>query len=275
MLGKPSSSKFSKDTKIGHFLKFFKGGTKGKSFKKWADFDGLENTPTQIRRSPNWYALKVRSSENILTQTAPKNVLLKPSSSKFSKDTKIGHFLKFFKGGTKGKSFKKWADFGGLENTPAQIRRSPNWYALKVQSSENILTQTAPQNVLAKPSSSKFSKDTKIGHFLKFFKGGTKGKSFKMWADFGDLENTPAQMRRSPNWYALKVQSSENILTQTEPQNALAKPSSSKFSKDTKIGHFLKFFKGGTKEKSLKTWAYFEAWKTLWRKSGNLLIGIR
>ena len=114
-----------------------------------------------------------------MTQTAPQKVLAKPSSSKFSKDTKIGHFLKFFKGGAKGKSLKKWADFGGLKNTPAQIQRSRNCSALKVPSSKNILTQTAPQKVLAKPSSSKFSKDTKIGHFLKFFKGGTKGKSLK------------------------------------------------------------------------------------------------
>ena len=30
----PSNGKFGKDTKIGHFLKFFKGGTKGKSLKK-------------------------------------------------------------------------------------------------------------------------------------------------------------------------------------------------------------------------------------------------
>ena len=159
----------------------------------------LENTPAQNWRSPNWYTVKVQSSENILTQTAPQNALAKPGSSKFSKDTKIGHFLKFFKGGTKGKSFKKWADFAGLKNTPSQIRRSPNWYALKLQSSENILTQTAPQNALAKPSSRKFSKDTKIGHFLKFFKEGTKGKSFKKWVDFIGLENTPAQIRRSFN----------------------------------------------------------------------------
>ena len=187
MLAKPSSSKFSKDTKIGHFLKFFKGGTKGKSFKKWADFGGLENTPAQIRRSPNWYALKVQSSENILTQTAPQNALAKLSSSKFSKDTKIGHFLKFFKRGTKGKSFKKWAEFGGLIKHSVANPATPNCHPLKVQSSENILMQTAPQNSLAKPSSSKFSKDTKIGHFLKFFKGGTKGKSLKKWADFGGL----------------------------------------------------------------------------------------
>ena len=199
VLAKPSSSKFSEDTKISHFLKFFKGGTKGKSLKKRADIVGLKNTPAQIRRSANCSALKVQSSENILTQTAPQKVLAKPSSIKFSKDTKIGHFLKFFKGGTKGKSLKKWAEFGGLKITLAQIRRSLNCHALKVQSSENVLTQTAPQKVLAKPSSSKFSKDTKIGHFLKFFKGGTKGKSLKKWAEFGGLKNTQAHIRRSPN----------------------------------------------------------------------------
>ena len=43
----------------------------------------------------------------------------------------------------------------------------------------SILTQTAPPKVPATLSSGKFSKDTKIGHFLRFFKGGTKGKSPK------------------------------------------------------------------------------------------------
>ena len=56
---------------------------------------------------------------------------------------------------------------------------SPNWYALKVQSSDNIVPQTAAPKVPASPSYGKFGKDTKIGHFLKFFIGGTKGKSPK------------------------------------------------------------------------------------------------
>ena len=141
----------------------------------------------------------MQSLENILTQTAAPKVPTKPSSSKFSKDTKIGHFLKFFKGGTKGKSFKKWANIGRSKNTTAQIRRSANYYTPKVQLSETILMQTAALKVPAKPSSGKSSKDTKIGHFLKFFKWGTKGKSFKKWAELGGSKNTPLQIRRSPN----------------------------------------------------------------------------
>ena len=142
---------------------------------------------------------KVQSSDNILTQTAGPKMPAKPSSGKFSKETKIGHFLKFFKGGTKGKSLKSLADLGGSKNTAAEICRFYNWQTLKVQSSENILTEFAGPKVPAKPSSGKFSKDTKIGHFLKFFKGGTKGKSLKKWADLGGSKNTAAQICRSFN----------------------------------------------------------------------------
>ena len=111
-----------------------------------------------------------------MAQTAPPKVPAKPSSSRFGKDTKIGHFLKFFKGGTNAKSQKKEGDFGGSKIASAQTALSFNYYALKVQSSENILAQTAPPKVLAVLSFSRFVKDTKIGHFLKFFKGGTKKK---------------------------------------------------------------------------------------------------
>ena len=48
-----------------------------------------------------------------------------------------------------------------------------------MQSSDNILPQTAAPKVLATPSYGQFGKDTKIGHFLKFFIAGTKGKSIK------------------------------------------------------------------------------------------------
>ena len=59
-------------------------------------------------------------------QTAGPKVPAKPSSGEFSKDTKIGHFLKFFKEGTKGKSLKECAELSGSKNTAAQIYRSPN-----------------------------------------------------------------------------------------------------------------------------------------------------
>ena len=48
-----------------------------------------------------------------------------------------------------------------------------------MQSSDNIVPETAALKVPAIPSNGQFRKDTKIGHFLKFFKEGTKGKSLK------------------------------------------------------------------------------------------------
>ena len=58
--------------------------------------------------------------------TAPPKVLAVPSSSTFGKDTKIGHFLKFFKWGTKGKSQKKEADFEGSKIASAQTALPSN-----------------------------------------------------------------------------------------------------------------------------------------------------
>ena len=58
--------------------------------------------------------------------------------------------------------------------------KKPSLNRVKVQSSDNILAQTASPKVLAIPSYVQFRKDSKIGHFLKYFIGGTKGKSPKM-----------------------------------------------------------------------------------------------
>ena len=248
----PSNGQFCKDTKIGHFLKFFKRGTKGKSLKKQAQLAGYKNTMPQIASSINQYPLKVQSSDNIVPQTAALKVPAIPSNGQFRKDTKIGHFLKFFKGGTKGKSLKKQGELAGSINTLPQIPSSINQYALKVQSSDNIVPQTASLKGPAIPSNGQFCNDTKIGHFLKFFKGGTKGKSLKKQAELADSKNTMPQIASSINQYALKVQSSDNIVPQTAALKLLAIPINGQFRKDTKIGHFLKFFKGGTKGKSLK-----------------------
>ena len=248
----PSNGQFRKDTKIGHFLKFFKGGTKGKSLKKQAELAGSKNTLPQIPSSINQYALKVQSSDNIVPETAALKLPAIPSNGQFCKDTKIGHFLKFFKGGTKGKSVKKLAELAGSKNTLPQIPSSINQYALKVQSSDNIVPQTAALKVSAMPSNGQFRKDTKIGPYLKFFKGGTKGKSLKKQAKLAGSKNTLPQIPSSINYYALKVQSSDNIVPQTAALKVPAIPSNGQFGKDTKIGHFLKFFKGGTKGKSLK-----------------------
>ena len=248
----PSNGQFRKDTKFGHFLKFFKGGTKGKSLKKQAELAGSKNTLRQIPSQINQYALKVQSSDNIVPQTSALKVPAIPSNGQFGKDTKIGHFLNFFKGGTKGKSLKKQAELAGSKNT---LRQIPSWisqHALKVQLAENLVPQTAALKVPAIPNNGQFRKDTKIGHFLKFFKGGTKGKSRKKQAELAGSKNTRRQMPSWINQYALKVQSSDNIVPQTAALKVPAIPRYGQFSKDTKIGHFLKFFKGGTKGKSLK-----------------------
>ena len=248
----PSNGQFCKDTKIGHFLKFFKGGTKGKSLKKQAELAGSKSTLPQFPSSINYYALKVQSSDNIVPQTAALKLPAIPSNGQFRKDTKIGHSLKFFKGGTKGKSLKKQAELAGSKDTLPQIPSLIKQYALNVQSSENIVPQTAALKVPAIPSNGQFRKDTKIGHFLKFFKGGTKAKSLKKQAELAGSKNTLPQISSSINQYALKVQSSDNIVPETEALKVPVIPSNGKFCKDTKIGHFLRFFKGGTTLKSLK-----------------------
>ena len=248
----PSNDQFRKDTKIGHFLKFFKGGTKGKSLKKQAELEGLKNTLPQISFLINQYALKVQSSDNIVPQTAALKVPAIPNNDQFRKDTKIGHFLKFFKGETKRKSLKKQAELAGSKNTLPQIPSSINQYALKVQSSDNIVSQTRALKVPETPSNDQFCNDTKIGHFLKFFKGGTKEKSLQKQTELAGSKNTLPQIPSSINQYALKVQSSDNIVPQTAALKVPAIPSNDQFRKDTKTCHFLKFFKGGTKGKSLK-----------------------
>ena len=253
-----SNGQFGKDTKIGHFLKFFKGGTKGKSLKKQAELAGSENTLPQIPSSINQYALKVQSSGNIVPHTAALKMPAILSNGQFGKDTKIGHFLKFFKKGTKGKSLKKQAELAGSENTLPQIPSSINQNALKVQSSSNIAPQTAALKMPEIPSNGQFGKDTKIGHFLKFFKGGTKGKSLKKQAELAGSENTLPPIPSSINQYALKVQSSDNIVPQTAALKVPAIPSNGQFGKDTKIGHFCEILQRG--DQALKALSNSEQW---------------
>ena len=63
-------------------------------------------------------------SDNIVPQTGALKVPAIPSNGQFGKDTKIGHFVKFFKGGTKEKSLKKKAELAGSKNTLPQIPSS-------------------------------------------------------------------------------------------------------------------------------------------------------
>ena len=56
---------------------------------------------------PYFNFLKVPILQNILLQTAPLKVPVKPSYVKFAKGTPSARFLKFCKVGTRGKSWKK------------------------------------------------------------------------------------------------------------------------------------------------------------------------
>ena len=254
-------SRLGKDTQIGLFLKFCKGGTKGKPPRKQADFRGSKITSAQMALSANQYGLKVQSLENILAQTAALKVHAELRYSRLGKDTQIGLFLKFCKGGTKGKPPRKQADFRGSKITSAQMALSANQYGLKVQSLENILAQTAALKVHAELRYSRLGKDTQIGLFLKFCKGGTKGKPPRKQADFRGSKITSAQMALSANQYGLKVQSLENILAQTAALKVHAELRYSRLGKDTQIGLFLKFCKGGTKGKPPRKQADFRGSK--------------
>ena len=68
----------------------------------------------------------MQSSDNIVPQTAALKVPAIPSNDQFRKDTKIGHFFKFFKGGPKGKTLKKQANLAGSKNTLPKIPSSIN-----------------------------------------------------------------------------------------------------------------------------------------------------
>ena len=61
-----------------------------------------------------------------MPQTAALKVPAIPSNGQFCNDTKIGHFFKFFQGGTKGKSLKKEGELAGSKNTLLQIPSSIN-----------------------------------------------------------------------------------------------------------------------------------------------------
>ena len=131
------------------------------------------------------------TQQNILLQTAPLKVPVKPSYVKYAKGTPSARFLKFCKVGTRGNYCKKKA----RKNTLAPMLSCPNYNFLKVLTSQNILLQTAPLKVPVKPSYVKFAKGTPSARFLKFCKVGTRGNYCKKKA----RKNTLAPMPSCPN----------------------------------------------------------------------------
>ena len=102
---KPSYVKFAKGTPSARSLKFCKVGTRENSWKKKA----RKNTLSPIPSCYNYDFLEVLTQQNILLQTAPQKVPVKPSYVKFAKGTPSARFLKFCKVGTRENSCKKKA----------------------------------------------------------------------------------------------------------------------------------------------------------------------
>ena len=115
---KPRYVKFAKGPPSARFLKFCKVGTRGNYCKKKA----IKNTLVPMPSCPYYNFLKVPTKQNILLQTAPLKVPVKPRYVKFAKGTPSARFLKFCKVGTRGNYGKKKA----RKNTLAPMPSCPN-----------------------------------------------------------------------------------------------------------------------------------------------------
>ena len=137
------------------------------------------------------------------------------------------------------------------------------------------MPQTAALKVPAIPSNGQFRKDTKIGHFLKFFKGGPRENRSKSRPN-SQVRKKPCR-KSHPQLISMRLKC--NHRTTFVPQTAALKvpaiPSNGQFRKDTKIGHFFKFFKGGPRENRSKSRPNSQVRKKPCRKSHPQLISMR
>ena len=93
----------------------------------------------------------------------------------FSKKVQKGRPRKIFQ-----KSPKNWPSFERPKGTLPQVALSSIQYALIVQRLKKILAQKAAPKVPEWPSYGNLGKVTQNPHFLKKFKGGTKGNFSKI-----------------------------------------------------------------------------------------------
>ena len=101
----------------------------------------------------------------------------------FARSPKSRIFSKSANGGPREifqKSPKNMASLKRPKSTLAQIALSSNQYALKVQRLHKILAHKAAPKVPEWPSYGNFRKVTQYPHFLKKYKGGTKGNFSKI-----------------------------------------------------------------------------------------------
>ena len=121
---KPSYVKFAKGTPSARFLKFCKVGSRANYCKKKA----RKNALAPMTSCFNYNFLKVPTWQNILLQTAPLKVPVKPSYVKFAKGTPSARFLKFCQVGSRANYCKKKA----RKNALAQMTSCFNYNFLKV-----------------------------------------------------------------------------------------------------------------------------------------------
>ena len=172
---------------------------------------------------------------------------------------------------------------------------SSNQYTLKVQRLGKIFSQKVAQRAPELPSYGNFRMVTKNPHFLKKFKGGTKGnffqKSPRKQPSFEWPTSPLAKMALSSNLYALKVQRLEKLLAQTPARNSARMAKSLRlsqrhpkptFSEKVQRGDQRKFFKNRSRIREclkrlkalLRKWHYpsisilltCKDWKRFWRR---------
>ena len=170
---------FAKTPKSAIFWNSSKGGPRENGWKSRPTL----GAPKSPRRKSGYPLISIRLKSNLRRAIWCKPRLQKCPQvrvmTNLAKTPKSAIFWNSLKGGPRENGWKSRPTLGA----PKSPRRKSGYplisIRLKSNSSESNLVQTAPPKGPASPSYDKFSKNTKIGHFLKFFKGGTKGKWLK------------------------------------------------------------------------------------------------
>ena len=159
---------------------------------------------------------------------------------------------------------------------PKSPRRKSGYLIISMRLKSNhrgaFWRKTAPPKVPANPSYNKFRKDTKIGHFWRFFKGGTKGK----WVKKRPTLRAPKSPRRKSGYLiismCLKFNHRGVFWRKPRLQKCLQIRVITNFAKTPKSAIFGDSSRGGPKENGSKSRPTLRAPKSTRRKSGYLII---
>ena len=137
------------------------------------------------------------------------------------------------------------------------------------------MPQTAALKVPGIPTNGLFRKDTKIGHFLKFFKGGTKGNRSKSRPN-SQAPKTPCQ-KSHPQLISMRLKCNHRTTLCRKPRLSKCRQfrAMANFAKRPKSAIFGNSSKGGPRENRSKSRPNSQAPKTPCRKSHPQLISMR